>query len=370
MNIGELFVTLGMKGADKTAKDLEGVQKGMSGVYSTSLEAKVAIVGAAYALEQLFAASGAMGTNLTNFSAALGISAQTLQQYQGAAREVGVTNEAVESSFRGLQSAATKTLLGKGGPEGLARVGALTGGFTTQDLELYQKAPELFLQRLQQYAQKEGNAGLRNEVLKSFGLGEDMIAAVARNAFNAQSLARAPRYGDREIESLNKSNIAWSKLGTHIEMAIGHFNAKHGNELVSGITKITDAVIKLLEAFMKFAEATHLFNFLAKTLDVAAKLTNVAAEDVDVVTGEDVKKTLGSPKKIAQWQDFASAFEKNQDKFIQPSMKGYDTNSNVYNNTVNQTLEMPETKDPLRAAEHGARHINNAMRQLPAQKRP
>lgn len=295
MTIGELILNLGIKGTEKTVGALTNVTKGLKDTASLSLEAKAGILGAMYALEQLFAASGKTGTNLTNFNALMGVSAQTLQQYQYAARQVGVTNEETESSFKALQSAATKTLMGEGGPKGLARVSLLTGGISPKDMETFAKQPQVLLQKLQEYAKKETNIGLRNETLKSFGLGENMIAGLSRNAFRPEVLKKAPTYSDGEVKQLDRANIAWSNLGTQISMAVGHFNAMHGGQLVSDISKIVTQVMKLLELFVKLSEKLHVFELIGKAFEGWGMILGGVTSAVDAITG-----AVNDPKKKKQ----------------------------------------------------------------------
>jgi hypothetical protein len=285
MDIGSLFLNLGVRGTDKTVGALTNVKKGLSETASLSLEAKAGIVGAIYALERLFATSGKAGTNLANFNAVTGESVKTLQQYQYAARQVGISNEDVEGSFKGLQSAMTKTLIGEGAPKGLARVGLLTGGISQQDIKKFAEQPQLLIQRLQEYSKKETNIGLRNETLKSFGISEGMIAALSRQAFRPDVLKRAPTYSSQEIGQLDKANIAWSNLGNKIEMAVGHFNAKHGGQLVSDISKIVTQVIKLVEAFTKLSEQLHIFEVIGKVFEGWNLILGGVSSAVDSITG-------------------------------------------------------------------------------------
>lgn len=291
MNVAELFVSLGIKGADKTVGALTGVKKGLQDVASTSLETKAAIIGAMYALERLFAASGKTGTDLANFNSLLGVSAQTLQQYQYAARQVGVSNQEVEGTFKSLQGAVTKTLLGEGAPKGLARVAQLTGGITAQDLKRFQEQPQLLIQKLQEYAQKETSTGLRNEVLKSFGITDNMISAFNRNAFRPDMLAKAPAYNDSEIKSLDRANIAWSNLGNQIEMAVGHFNALHGGQLVGDISKIVEQIIKLANAFVLLSEKAHIFEIIEKTVSASTEAIKLFTK---ILEGFATGKELGA----------------------------------------------------------------------------
>lgn len=267
MNVGELFVQLGVKGAEKTIGALKGIKYGLGDIGSASLETKAALVGAMYAMERLFATSGKAGTDLTNMSTLLGVSTKTLQEYEYAARQAGVSNQEVEGSFKALQNTMAKTLMGEGAPKGLARFAQLTGNISPKDIEQFAKQPQLLMQRLQEYARKETSLPLRNEVLKSFGLSDSMIAAMGRNAFRPEILRKAPAYSDSEVASLDKANIAWSNLGNKIEMAFGHFNAKHGQALVNDISMITDKVLKLAESFDKFATKLHVFEIIGKAFE-------------------------------------------------------------------------------------------------------
>lgn len=306
MTVAELFVNLGVKGSEKSVGAIANVKKGLSETASMSLEAKAGIVAAMYALEKLFAMSGAAGTGLTNFNAQLGVSTQTLQKYQYAARQMGASNQEVESSFRSLQDIMTRVgTLGEGAPKGLARVAQLTGGITPEDIEKFKKNPEELIQRLQKYASKETDAGLRNSVLKSFNISDNMIAAMTRGAFRPDVLKKAPIYSDKEIGALDKANIAWSNLGNKIEMAIGHFNAMHGGQLVKDISMIVDKVLKLSEAFVLLAEKLKVFQLIGKAFEGWTKIFSGVSAGVSEVTG-----AIDDPKKREQVKDDAVGFVK------------------------------------------------------------
>lgn len=259
MVVAELFVNLGIKGADKTFSAMVNVQQGLKGMASTSLEAKAAIIGAMYALEQLFAKSGAAGTGLTNFSALVGMDTKTLQQYQYAARQMGVTNEETAQTFKTLQENMTKISLGQGTPALFGHVSLMLGSFTDKDIDKFMKNPELLLQKLQDFAQKEKRIGIRNQALSAFGVGPNMSAALARGAFKPQTLSKAPIYGEGEIRALDRANIAWSNLNNMIQMAIGHINAAHGGQLVKDFGIIVNIGFKIVDVILKIVEKIHLF---------------------------------------------------------------------------------------------------------------
>lgn len=281
INVGELFVSLGVKGTGKAIDAIDSVKKGLQGIASTSLETKAAIVAAIYALERLFTSSGQRGTALENFSALSGIATKTVQQYQWAAQQVGLSNEEVTGTFINLQKNMTKTLLGKGAPEGLGMFARKGGNVTSEDIAEYQKHPEELLQKLQQYAQTEKNVGLRNEVLESFGVGGNMIAALQRNAFNPKALNSAPTYSDQQITQLDKANVAWKNLGSQVEMIFGKLNARHGAELVGDVEKLIGPLGKVIESLVKLAEKIKLFEGLRIIFEGMAKAIDVLATSLE-----------------------------------------------------------------------------------------
>ena len=279
MNIAELFVNLGIKGADKTVGALGNVKKGLGEVGSMSLEAKAGILAVMYGMERMMSASGAAGTGLTNFAALTGLSSKTLQQWQYAARQAGVSSEEFTGSLKGVQGVMTNMMLGKGAPEGMGIL-AKTVGFDPK------KARDTFyvMEQLQKAA-KALPQDVGNNVLKSFGLSEGTIAAMRRNAFNPTTISKAPTYSQSEISSLDKSNVAWSNLSNKIEMAMGHFNAKHGQGLVQDISKVADAVFKVIEAFEKLSEKMKLFAVIGKIFEGWGMIFNGISAGVDKLTG-------------------------------------------------------------------------------------
>lgn len=298
MNVGELFVSLGVKGAEKTVGAITTVKDGLKGIASTSLETKAAVVAAIYAIERLFQASGQRGTALENFSTLTGMATKTIQQYQWAAQQVGISNQEVEQSFISLQKNMTKTLLGKGAPEGLALFAQSGGNVTAEDIKKYQEHPELLMQKLQEYAQKEKNVGLRNQVMESFGLSQNMIAGLSRNAFTPEVMSKAPTYNDQEIGNLDKANAKWKNLGTSIEMMFGKLNAKHGGGFVDDLQKLIGPLERVILALVDFAEKIKLFDGLKIVFEGVAEAINQIGIAIKAFEDSDVLKwMIGAGKK-------------------------------------------------------------------------
>lgn len=295
---GELYVSLGVKGADKTVGAITQVKDGLKGIASTSLETKAAILASIYALERLFEASGKRGTALENFNQLTGVATKTIQQYQWAAQQVGVSNEAVSNTFVNLQKKMTDTLLGKGAPEGLGMLARTLGrNISAEEIADWQKHPEKEMQVLQEYAHKEQNIPLRNKVLESMGAGQEIIPALDRNAFTPQALNKAPTYSDAQIQQLDKARAAWANLSTTVEMMFGKLNAKHGLEFVKDIQKLLPPIEKVINALVTFAEKIKLFEGLGKVFDFAAKSITAIGNAVTEVNKE-IEGTKKDPEKM------------------------------------------------------------------------
>lgn len=389
MNVGELFVNLGIKGSDKTVGAINTTKKGMGELASTSIEAKAAILGAMYALERMFAASGAAGTNLTNFNALTGLSTKQLQQWQYAARQAGVANEDFTGSLKSVQTSMTNMLLGKGAPGGLQVVAQMNKGFDVT------RARDTFyvMEQLQKFAQK-APADVGNAMLKTFGLSEGVISAMRRGSFNKDAFKNAPTYSDKEIGSLDKANIAWSNLGQKIEMAVGHFNAKHGGELVKDFSNITTQVLKLVEAlttlsekFKVLASVGHALEGIANVLklfnEVADKSSGKQSKPGDLLyskpgqellpgfSGSPVGKLLsgltGGDKESKPGEPFKSAFGVPMDpsKVAAPNLVKGPGAGSTQNVNVNQSLHFQhEGKDAKRTSDSVKKANQDAFRQF------
>jgi hypothetical protein len=424
MNLASLFVSIGVRGSSKSVGAIGQVKKGLKETKEVGFAAKAAIIGAVYALERLFSASGKFGNDMMNFSATTGVAARTLQQYQHAARQVGVANEEVEGSFRGLQGAITNTLIGKGAPEGLAEVSRVVSQIGIQldkySLAGFAQAPDQLLQVLQKYAQLEGHAGLRNQVLKSFGLGEGMIAALTRNAFKPDVLAKAPVLGDKTLAANERAMVGWSNLKTKTEHLIAQFNAKHGESLVNDISKLVTEIYKLADAFTVLADKVGLFDVfgdvlkgwtaifkgeLSSAVESSAKelygsdsLINKLKVVGDFLTGntpgekaasvqesrsqhqemmrraEEIRKARESGVPVAPLENPAPKTDRKKTSYLNPEMTrpnsvpaglapAFASNNNVI---INQNLNFShEGKNAKQVADNTQKAISNAFRQIP-----
>jgi len=291
LKAGEFFIELGIKGHEKTISSLSKAKSLIGELGSTSLEAKAAILATAYAFERMMSSSARTGTEMTNFSNFTGISVKTLQQYQYAAAQVGVSNEEIASSFKSVQNIMTSMRFGKGAPEGLAMMmEVLQRGGSNFDPNRAKTDIEYVMRKLQEYANLEKDISKRNLVMKSFGLGEGVVAGMARNAFRPEIFSKAPMFTDKETNQLDKVNAAFSNLSIKIKMAAWHFTAIHGAQLVKDFTFMADGVIKLANAFEKLSTKLKLFETAGHMLEGISNIFKITGEIIDKVQGKELKK--------------------------------------------------------------------------------
>lgn len=248
MTIAELFINIGVKGADVSAKALSGVKEGVGEVASSSLAAKAAIIGVVYGLEQLMAHSAQQGMALQQFANFTGLSTERLQRWQYAARQSGVSAEEMAGSFKGVQSAMTDMATGKGAPSGMGIL-ARAVGFDSS------KARDTFyvMEKLKEFA-KIAPPDLGNSVLKSFGLSEATIQFLRTTKVDLDKIKPSSIYDTTEIERLAKINVAWSNLWNRFEMVIGHLNAQHGGVLIGALGKSLESLVGVVERLIRVSE--------------------------------------------------------------------------------------------------------------------
>lgn len=368
MKIAELFVNLGLKGADQAGKALGGIKGGLGEVKSLSLEAKAAILGVVYGLEKMMSNSAQAGTGLYNFNALTGMSTKELQQWQYAARQAGVSGEELTGSMKAVQSTMANMLMGKGAPEGLAMVANKVG------LDPAKMRDTVYMmQQLQKFAQQVPQ-DVGNQMLKSFGLSEGTIAAMRRNMFRPDVMAKAPTYGTGEIKQLDKVNVAWSNLGQKVQMAFGHMTAKDGMKIVGEISKMTTEILKLADALTKLADKLQIFKWVGKVFEGLAMLTNITTDQVGSLTGKIGKDgvlkgtgehILGNLEGLGE--AVKGAYLTAQDALAPPVSPQGPTKapSNV---NVNQTLNFQhDGKDSHKTGKDVHKAVKDAFRQMQAQ---
>lgn len=377
MTIAELFVQLGVKGADTAGKALGGVKNGLTEVKDMSLEAKAAIIGAIYALERMMSSSAKTGTALTDFNTITGVSTQNLQKWQYAAQQANNSAEDVAGSVKTLQDNMMKILQGQAAPTGwnafqnfMSKNGQLLSADKMRDMDY-------MLHWTQKFAQAGPADVMKDKVMSLIG-NEKIFAAMRMNAFRPEVENKAPTYSNNQIEKLNKVDVAWANLGTKVKMAFGAFTAKDGMKIVEWISLITDKVIKLADVLMKIADRFKIFEGITAAFGMMATVLDKVAEFGKSEGGED--SNLFKMMNSTNWDDTKKHFKamlsdptvgpgsKGERNWAAPTMKaGPESQSNNVN--VNQVLNFHhDGKDAQKTATSVERGTTRAFQQIPARK--
>lgn len=257
--IAELFVKLGITGSDKVTKDLEATERGMGEVASSGLAAKAAILAMVYGLEQMMAMSARSGTELQNLNAITGVSVQTLQRYNNAAKIAGGTGHEFSQSVVAIQKVMADLEAGRAMPSGAALLGIDT---RTRD-------PVKLFNDLTRAAQRF-NGELANQALQSFGLDLNTIAQMRRGVFDESNLNKIPVLSDNAQKSLDNLNQQMNRLEVRIEQAFAGFFSKHGTDIVKDIAVVTEAIIHLADALQSAADKLQVFQAIGAVISMLA----------------------------------------------------------------------------------------------------
>jgi len=268
MQVGELFVAIGVKGVEKTVSAFENVYKGIDGVKKVSLEAKAAILSAIYAFEKLSQSAIQTGTHLGSVASYLGIGVKELQQWEYAAQQAGISNEQFESSLMSVYKVISDIRSGEGAPKWFSFFAQNVGGV---DLEKAYQNPFYLLQKIQQFARSKFSGEdliLRNKALEGFGLSPDL-------------------------------GVQWDNLGQKIKMFFAHFTAKNGKDILDFFDNMTNKIIFLtqkLEEFYnvlkKISSSLGITDFIKKASSIRNPFEPLPTDKTSVEKKEILEKEM------------------------------------------------------------------------------
>jgi len=260
--VGELYVGLGVKGAEKSVGAITGVKDGLGKTKEMALETKAAIIGAIFAFERMFAGAMNTGAALGKFSTLTGQSSEQLERYQGAARNVNVSNESVTNSFMKLQSVMSDVLYTGQGPQGLNIVMSEMN-LGPESIEKFMRAPDQFIQQLQKWAQlHKKDPALVRKILGGIGLDNDFITSLQNNAYTPAALAAAPVHDEKTVKALSESKALMSNMGAGFEISMDKISAKHLPELLKQLKPVVEQLTKMIEAFAQMSEKAKLLQVI------------------------------------------------------------------------------------------------------------
>lgn len=364
MTIAEFFVSLGVKGSEKAVGAVKSVSDGMSHLWNSSTEAKVAIIGVFYGLEQLFAASNRTGAQLKEFSTLTGMSARSLQEYQYAAQQAVGHNVELAGTFTKMQDSIKGMLGGEGGGT-FSTLGMMINALNKSGIKVdLNEAKQwltnvpLLVQRMQQLASLK-NVGTvwKRHIIEGMGAGPDFTEALLLGGLTPNKLqaAKPHTYSDAEVNQLTKASTAWANMGTAMDLSVGKFNAKYGPEMAMNIEKIVDALLGprgLIPALTQLSEKLKVFEVFNRALGGITK-------GVDLLT---VMANGGTIDKVGRaWLDqYAFLFTGHG---LRSTSNG--NNHTTHNHVTTKVDVHTNSSDPHHHGDIVGKHIKRAITQTP-----
>lgn len=269
--ISELFVSLGVKGSEKTLSAFSGVKDGLTGIKTTSFETKAAIAGVVYALEKLTIGSAQRGANLEILANYLNIGTVALQKWQYAANQANVSNEEFNQSLTSVYQKISQIRRGGETPQGFYEFSRAVGGF---DLKRAYNDITYALTKINQYVKSHPNDDMINKFIETeLGYTPGMIYAAQQGVFD-KYVANAPHYTGRETKSLANVEVDWTNFKNKVSMFFGKFTAQHGDTLIKNLSKLSDQLFRLANSLEKLLENARVFELLQKLFDFMIKMVD------------------------------------------------------------------------------------------------
>ena len=244
MTIAELFVKIGVAGAEGVTKSLGRVQTSLGGLLDSSLATKAGILGVIAGLERLTGFASQVGMDLTKFNMTTGLSTAALQNWQYMGQKFDVTGQEMASTITGLQTTMTDMMLGKGMPEGAAALGIKM----TRD-------PYNLMEQLTKKA-KELPPDVARNLIKSFGISDNVFQMMRSVNLEMDKIKGKDIISTKEIKKLTDINKAWKDMWFGMRTMGIKIVAKEGlgavEELGNAFRLLADAgkyVFDLVEKF-------------------------------------------------------------------------------------------------------------------------
>lgn len=253
MTIAELFVSIGLKGTDKTQSGLRKTKAGVEELRASSLATKAAIAGMVIGLERLTGFASQLGTDLYKFGVTTGLSTEELQKWQYAAMKFDVTGEEMANTIQSVQTAIAEMKLGRGQPELL---GLLKVDPSKLDDTFY------VMDKVEDFIKSVKDPAIARSLAKSLGISDNVFQALKAMNRERDKPTRFQIITDTEKAKLLKVNSEWKDFWFNLKMVGTHFVSQFGSigiEKLSGAFKalqgITGDVMKLAKAFPVLQEA-------------------------------------------------------------------------------------------------------------------
>lgn len=270
MEIGSLFVTLGLKGANKTNNDLKKTQDNIMGISKKSLGAIAALAGVSLGLSAIYQRATQAGVGLSKFSNYTGKSSKELQKWQYVAMNAGVAAAEVENTFRSIGQIAGDFSLTGNLPAELNRIAQVVGGIDLSKLD----DADYMLRKIQQFLQSGAESQNTLNTIASGIVSPEMIQFLNTNKKDPSMVPDGAIMSDGTSKALLQSKVEMDKFIKDIEVRFARLFVKIGPKVLPQLKELAVQVVNLTEALVTFLsnnKAFEMIGSLVKALTMALK---------------------------------------------------------------------------------------------------
>lgn len=265
MNVGELFIDIGIKGAQKVGQALKGITTDMGDFSNKALLGKSAVAGVFYGIEQMMTKAADAGMTLERFTNLTGLNTDEVQKWQVVLNRAGVTADEVTSSFTQVASAVAKIKLAEGS-NGFTPLMRYTKDFDFNKVDnpnyIYQKAQELT-------RSKEIPISFQNEFLRKAGFSDQVIAGLRSATRSVDQI----RPGEILSKATIKQNSAikgdFLDLQRRFLLLESRTTSKYGRPIEQELGRALSGAGKLISVLEKFSQTSPNLAIAMTALSVA-----------------------------------------------------------------------------------------------------
>lgn len=256
MKVGEFFVEMQIKGAEKLQESLSGIGKGLKDVSEGALESQSLIdrlakssIGLGATFEELSRRGSKVGLTLANFHRYTQLNVRPAQEFARAMNQVGISTGQSLDAISSIQDEMAKIRMGKGA------VGAFFGtlGINTRNINSPYQVLELLHHFIRTNPEKF-TPDIVNQIVGETGLSRDMIAAMRSEKNIFPHLGAGQYLTNGQIAKDAAIAGQWATLQTDLENFAAKASALFGPTLVHTLDQFTLALNRFIDATIGFSE--------------------------------------------------------------------------------------------------------------------
>lgn len=246
MNAGELFVKIGVQGADKAAKEVSGLGRALTDVSARGLAAKAAVLGVVYGVTSLVSGTARAGQSVYNFGVYTGKSIEQLEKWKISMMKGGVSAD----EFQGQAESLFRVIGGfKFGefPKSLGYVFNNSGHGQADYHKILNGDLFTMMQVSRDYAKREKHPEVRDRALGELGFSPAMIVGLAQGKDISKISDGEARFSTNSAKAAASMNLQLQKLELAFAKIADEIALDYGPTLLKWVQAATVEFKKLVD---------------------------------------------------------------------------------------------------------------------------